>query len=109
MRPRLLLDIDEAACLTAVLVLALTPYPGPNELQLVPFAHRRELLLDTVGNVLLFLPFGAALCLRGCTIGRTVLSGVALSVGLEITQLVVPGRTTSRYDVPAQHAGSAAG
>jgi hypothetical protein len=75
------------------------PYPGPNELQLVPFARRRELLLNTVGNVLLFLPFGAALCLRGCTTGRTVLSGVALSVGLEITQLVVPGRTTSVDDV----------
>jgi glycopeptide antibiotics resistance protein len=57
-------------------------------------------LLEAAANVLLFVPFGAALGLRGFSIGRTARFGFVLSVAVESAQwLLVPGRTTSLDDV----------
>ena len=67
-----------------------------------------ELLLAvTILNVLLFVPLGAALALRGVSVGRTVLAAVALSASVELAQLlVVSGRTTSVDDVLLNTAGA---
>jgi glycopeptide antibiotics resistance protein len=56
-------------------------------------------LLGVAGNVLLFFPLGAVLRLRGLPFKEAVLAGVVLSTGVEVTQLLVPGRTTSFDDV----------
>jgi glycopeptide antibiotics resistance protein len=103
-----LFSIAVLAFSATILTLGLIPTKADNELQLVPLVHliggftppiEGEFLLNAVGNVLLFMPFGAALCLRGLPLRKTVRSGIAISVVVEITQLLIPGRTTSVDDV----------
>lgn len=100
------------ASLAVILAVTLTPRGGGNVLQVsqlgdVVEALREsdkpfllDFLLEAAANVLLFLPFGAALGLRGFSIGKTALHGFVLSAVVECTQwLLVSGRTTSLDDV----------
>jgi glycopeptide antibiotics resistance protein len=97
------------ASLAAIFSLTLVPTGGPNELQLVPLVHivrglrfhdqSSDVPFNVVGNIVLFLPFGAALCLLGLRRGRAVLAGFCLSAAIETAQLFIPGRTTSSDDV----------
>ena len=67
-------------------------------------------LLEAGANVLLFLPFGAALALRGFSIGKTVLYGFVLSAAVEGAQLLfVSGRWTSADDVLLNSLGAVLG
>lgn len=59
-------------------------------------------LVDVVTNVLLFLPFGAAVALRWPALGevKAAASGFALSFAVEIVQWLLPlGRTAQTTDV----------
>jgi glycopeptide antibiotics resistance protein len=72
--------------------------------------HDPGLLLETVANVMLFVPLGAALALSGLSTRRSILCGLVLSTSIELAQLlVVPGRTTSVDDVLLNTLGTAVG
>jgi VanZ like family len=105
---RLPLGIALSCSLAAILALTLVPASGANERELVPLVHiigglrpptETDVLLNVVGNVLLFLPLGAGLCLLGLRVRATILIAFSLSAFVEITQLFVPGRTTSVDDL----------
>jgi glycopeptide antibiotics resistance protein len=67
-------------------------------------------LLEAGANVLLFMPFGAALSLRGLSIGKTAGYGFLLSIAVEGVQwLAIPGRTTSLDDVLLNTLGAVVG
>jgi glycopeptide antibiotics resistance protein len=67
-------------------------------------------LLEATANILLFVPFGAALSLRGLSIGKTASYGFVLSAAVEGAQwLLVPGRTTSLDDVLLNTLGAVVG
>ena len=106
------------ASLASILAITLVPADGPNELQLMPVVRivrgftpplQPPVVTNTIGNILLFLPLGAALCLLGVRRRATVLTGFCLSAGIEITQLFIPGRTTSSDDVLCDTLGAFAG
>lgn len=60
-------------------------------------------------NVILYVPLGAALRLRGAQLVTVVAIGAAVSVGIESTQLVIPGRHTALSDLLANTLGAALG
>lgn len=64
---------------------------------------------DVVVNLLLFLPFGAALAAAGVSPLRCVLGGALLSAGVEFAQLYLPGRDPSLGDVVSNTLGSGLG
>ena len=64
---------------------------------------------DALANVLLFLPFGAALAALGRTGPRSIFVGFALSCAIELSQTVIPGRDPSLGDVCFNTLGTAAG
>ena len=67
-------------------------------------------LLEATANILLFVPLGAALALRGWSTGRTAICGLALSAAIETAQWVaISGRTTSVDDMVLNTAGAALG
>jgi glycopeptide antibiotics resistance protein len=67
-------------------------------------------LVRATANILLFVPFGAALSLRGLSIGKTASYGFVLSAAVEGAQwLLVPGRTTSLDDVLLNTLGAVVG
>ena len=82
----------------------LTPSPDPNGLaQLTPIwcLVCGELGgADIVANLLLFLPFAMGLRLAGLSWRRTVLGAAAVSLTVELLQLVaIPGRDASLSDI----------
>jgi glycopeptide antibiotics resistance protein len=94
--------------LAAILAVTLVPDRGPHDRHLVPLVHTiselrspttADAVLNLGGNVLLFLPLGAALCVLGLRTRTTVLIGLCLSALIEIAQLHISGRTTSVDDV----------
>ena len=72
---------------------------------------------DAFLNVLLFVPFGFGLSLklskqgklRATTFWAVWIAGAALSYGIELTQLYIPGRDSGWEDVLTNSTGSAAG
>jgi glycopeptide antibiotics resistance protein len=116
-------DVALVSSVAAILALTLTPVRhritgGAHEFQLLPLGdivgsitvRDRRLLLEEAANILLFVPFGATLRLRGFGIGKAALTALALSGGLEIAQLFfVPGRTTSVDDVLLNTLGATLG
>ena len=101
-------NVALAAWVAIVLLVTLTPTHAQHEVHLRPLqdvlaAFDPTLhvlrLLGVIGNVVLFVPLGAILRARGVERGRAVLYGLALSTAIELTQLAVPGRTTSVDDV----------
>jgi glycopeptide antibiotics resistance protein len=106
------------ASLAAIFAITLVPAHGPNDLQLVPLIRiirgftppvDPTVVTNVVGNILLFLPLGAALRLLGLRPGATVRAGFCLSAAIEITQLFIPGRTTAADDVLCNTAGALVG
>jgi VanZ family protein len=115
---RLLLRIALGASLGAIFAITLAPARGPNELQLVPLIRiirgvtppvDPSVVTNVVGNIILFLPLGATLCLLGLRRRATLLAGFCLSAAIEITQLFIPGRTTSADDVLCNTLGAVLG
>lgn len=113
------LDVALVACVTATLVLTLAPIDDPTDVQLLPFGDvvdaltppvDAEKLLTETANVLLFVPLGAVLGLRGFRLGATAAIGLGLSAVVELTQLVlVSGRTTSVDDLLLNTLGAVVG
>lgn len=94
---------------TVLLIAALTlsPRSGSNDLELDPLHDFKT--FDAVANLLLFVPFGAVLCLRGWPLRRAAAMGIVFSASIELAQLVIPGRTTSLDDVICNTLGTALG
>jgi glycopeptide antibiotics resistance protein len=110
-----------AVAAAALLILAFTmpPSGSRNEYQLTPFATLVRLvtdrgdrsdLVDVFGNILLFMPFGAALAYaRAAGFVRAVALGAAFSTTIELVQIAIPGRWTSVDDVIMNTVGTAVG
>lgn len=100
-----------------MLVLTLVPQRGPNAVEQRPLDDIRPAIVHpspgstfgVVGNVLLFVPFGAALFLRRTRAARAVLLGAGFSICVELVQLVVPGRTSATDDVILNTLGAGCG
>lgn len=105
-------DVLLLGSLLAILAFTLVPLDAENELELIPLSElvlevRRsdatsllELLVESAANILLFIPLGLALGLRGMSKMKTALFALALTAVVEAAQLlVVSGRTASVDDV----------
>jgi VanZ family protein len=102
--------------LTLVAIIAigaatLTPQPPPE----FPFEHLCLVCgdlggVDSVLNVLLFIPLGVGLALAGVRPWRAMLAGAALSIAIELSQLtIVPGRDAAVGDVMTNTLGTLLG
>lgn len=60
-------------------------------------------------NVILFVPLGVVLRLRGWSLRRITIVGALLSLGIETLQLGIPGRHTALSDLLANTLGAAIG
>ena len=66
--------------------------------------------LEAMANIVLFVPFGAALSMRGYSIAKTAGYGLLLATAVEGAQwLLIPGRTTSLDDVVLNALGAVVG
>ena len=103
----------QRAGLTASLALVfgatLRPVDGPSHIALAPWAARQLNSVNLVGNVALFALPSAVLWSFGWSLRRTLMAGFVLSVGIELLQLAIPGRTTATTDVLCNTLGAAAG
>jgi len=112
-RVRRWLGLALTACATAA-ILALTLSPQPTAEAMAP---RKACVIcgtaagsDVLANVLLFAPLGVGLALLGVRWRRALLAGLALSLGIELTQyLAIPGRFASVSDVLTNTTGAALG
>lgn len=98
-----------AGSLALVFVLTLGPGEGPNHVALAPWAARQLHAVNVVGNIALFALPSAVLWFFGWSLRRTVLAGFLLSLGIELLQLGIPGRTTATADVIFNTLGAAVG
>jgi hypothetical protein len=99
--------------LTAILFLTLMPVP---EWQWQPEKRFSLCILCTAGtvpdfleNILLFLPLGVALAFRCHRLWPSILFGGLLSLAIEITQFVIPGRDPSLQDIVCNTFGTLIG
>jgi len=103
-----------AACVAAaaLAIAALTLFPVGNAprrpIELCLVCGERG-LADAILNVVLFVPLGAALALRGTSAGRAALLGAAFSAAVELCQHLVPGRDPSPADILFNTLGTALG
>ena len=118
-------DFALIAAVAIIVVLTLNPNDQgsqPRRLQLVPFEDLRSALagheslqlavIETVGNVALFIPLGVALRWRFPRLGMTEAAGIAFgtSVVIEALQAVIPGsRWSDTTDVITNTAGALLG
>ena len=98
-----------AVSLAVVLGVTLRPIGGSHHLALAPWAGRQLNAVNVIGNVALFALPAAVLWSLGWALRRTVLAGFGLSLGIELVQLAIPGRTTSSADVLCNTLGAAVG
>jgi hypothetical protein len=98
-----------AASLALVFGLTLRAGVGPNHVALAPWRPDQLDAVNLVGNVALFALPAAVLWWLGWPLRRTVAAGFVLSVGIELVQLAIPGRTTATADVLCNTFGAAAG
>ena len=106
---RLLQRAALAASLVLVFAVTLRPVDGPNYHALAPWAMRQLNVFNVVGNIALFALPSAVLWSFGWSLRRTVVAGFLVSLGIELLQLAVPGRTTATVDVLCNTLGAAAG
>jgi len=98
-----------AASLALVFGATLRPGAGPNDVALAPRTTQQLNPVNVVGNVTLFALPSAVLWSFGWSLRRTVVAGLVLSLGIELLQLAVPGRTTATADVLCNTLGAAIG
>ena len=112
-RTRRVRSLLQRAALAASLVLVfgatLHPAGGPNHVALAPWAARQLNAANVVGNLVLFALPAAVLWSYAWPLRRTVAAGFIVSLGIELLQLAIPGRTTATVDVLCNTLGSAAG
>src|SRR5437868_9637670 len=105
----LLQRVGLTVSLVFVFGATLRPTGAPNRVELAPWAARQLTSVNLVGNVALFALPSAFLCSFGWSLRRTVMAGFVLSLGVELLQLAIPGRTTATADVLCNTLGAAAG
>lgn len=66
-------------------------------------------IADVLLNVILFVPFGAALALQKWPTDRCVLAAALLSASIEFAQVYIPGRDSSLGDVLSNGSGATIG
>ena len=98
-----------AVSLALVFAVTLRPTGGPSHVALAPWASRQLDPVNVVGNIVLFAVPAAFLWSFGWSLLRIVAAGFVLSVGIEVAQLAIPGRTTATADVVCNTAGAAVG
>ena len=98
-----------AASLALVFGLTLHPAGGPNRVELAPWTTHQLNAVNVVGNVALFALLSAVFWSFGWSLRRTVVAGFVLSLGIELLQLAIPGRTTATADVLCNTFGATAG
>ncbi|HEX4323443.1 MAG TPA: VanZ family protein [Gaiellaceae bacterium] len=98
-----------AASLALVFSVTLRPAGGPNHVALAPWTTQQLNAVNLVGNVALFALPSAVLWSFGWSLRRTIVAGLVLSLGIELLQLAIPGRTTATADVLCNTFGAAAG
>lgn len=98
-----------SASLAFVLAVTLRPAGGKNRVALAPWNMHQLTPVNVLGNVVLFGLPAAALWSLGWSLRRTVVAGFVLSLGIELLQLAIPGRTTATADVICNTLGAAAG
>jgi VanZ family protein len=97
----------------ALVVLAtLTPQQGPSAgadffVPLIP--ERVGQWRDIIQNIVLYLPLGLLLGVRGMSASKVVLGSAAVSLAIELAQFVVPGRDPIARDVITNALGGALG
>jgi glycopeptide antibiotics resistance protein len=112
-------DVGLAASLAVIAIVTLFPTHGSHKLQLLPLGDIIEALespidwsrlIESMANILLFIPLGSALRTQGLSARVTIIIALAISTFVELMQLfVVAGRTTSVDDVMLNVLGAAAG
>jgi glycopeptide antibiotics resistance protein len=98
-----------AVSLAVLFGATLPPAGGPNHVALSPWAARQLDFVNVVGNMALFALPSAVLWSFGWSFRRTVAAGFVLSLGVELLQLAIPGRTTATLGVVCNIVGAAAG
>src|SRR3989441_1992834 len=101
-----------AIVVSLLAILAVTLFPSGDEkgepmLRCIVCGERG--VADVVINVILFVPFGAALSVTGTRLSRVCLVAALFSGAIELTQLFVPGRDSSLSDVLSNTTGAAVG
>jgi len=117
-------DLALAAAIAAIVVVTLlTPsrFGDDADIELIPFVDLvralagryslRNALIGTIGNVVLFIPFGMALRWRWPSLSVVAVAGcaLALSAGVEVAQATLGGRWANVTDVITNTAGGAIG
>ena len=101
-----------AIAVTLLAILAVTLFPSGDE-KLEPMLRclvcGERGVADVIINVILFVPFGAALGVAGTRLLRVCLVGALFSGAIELAQLFVPGRDSSLSDVLSNTTGAAVG
>ena len=108
--------------MAAIFAFTLVPRAADSDVELIPLGDIVEavgysdtgrvvrLALESAANVLLFMPFGAALALQGLPLAKSAAYGLTLSVAIEAVQFfLVSGRTTAIDDVLLNTLGAALG
>jgi glycopeptide antibiotics resistance protein len=112
------MNLALGAAFAAIVLVTIRPSGGDHEPRLRPLAEirlaltppfHRAWIAEIVGNVLLFVPLGAVLCLRNVRFVRSVGVALVISIAVELVQLLLPGRTTAVDDVLCNTAGAALG
>jgi VanZ family protein len=95
--------------LTAIALLTLEPgRPRPRPAFWCLWCGR-HVLLDLILNVVLFMPLGAALRMRGFMMRRAALTGFVISTTVELAQYWIPGREPSARDIATNTIGALLG
>jgi len=100
------------ACAGLAVILAATLLPQPSQAQAAESTKLWCLVcgeyggVDVVSNILLFIPLAIGLRLMGVPVRTVVIVGAALSLGIELLQLVIPGRDASLSDLLTNTLGS---
>jgi len=98
------------ACSLLVIALAtLWPMPGELKIQGLCLICGGRGTADLLLNIMLFMPLGVALVLRGSSRVRAALLALALSTTIELLQFYIPGRDPSVSDVLANTCGAVLG
>jgi hypothetical protein len=97
--PRLLMFALALAATVGILGVTLVPVGGSDPMSggLCLVCGERG-LANIIGNLLLFIPLGAALALGRLSAVRIILLAAFLSAGIELTQHVIPGRNPNPAD-----------
>jgi hypothetical protein len=100
------------ACVGLAVILTATLVPQPSQTQAAETTKLWCLVcgeyggVDVVNNILLFIPLALGLRLMGFPARTVVSAGAALSLGIELLQLVIPGRDASLSDLLTNTLGS---